>query len=106
MNASLSAYQNYLQNGKKFKEAVELRKYNSEMILLLESEQITNEASLKEAGLALREHYTIWRNIWDECAAKWEPEPHDLFVFPNEHRFPKWAAEQFESAWQKEKEMD
>ena len=106
MEDSLTAYRNYIQNGKKFREAVELRKCNSEMILLLESDHIINDTSLKDAGLALLEHYTIWRNIWDECAAKWNPQPDDLFVFPNEHRFPKWAAEKFESAWQNEKEKD
>jgi hypothetical protein len=46
------------------------------------------------------EHYIIWRNKWDDLAANLKPSPDDVFVFENDHRFPKWAAKKIEDAYE------
>ena len=97
MNDSLNAYKAYNQNGKTYRFAKELRKCNMEMITLLQADYIHHDDKLNDAANALIEHYTIWRNKWDDMEATILPAPDDVFIFENEHRFPKWASEIFEA---------
>jgi len=99
MGASLEAYRDYLQNGKTFSYAKELRRVNTSMIDLLEEGKHLLKDDLLMAAEKLLEHYTIWRSKWDELEKEISPEPDDEFVFQNEHTFPKEAALIFERAY-------
>lgn len=53
---------------------------------------------LKKDVEAIIEHYTIWTAKWDDLKNKLNPAPDDEFVFQNDHRFPKSAAQRLEGA--------
>ncbi|MBS1760539.1 MAG: hypothetical protein JST23_10490 [Bacteroidetes bacterium] len=101
MDVSMVAYRNYQQNGQKFSYAKDLRKCNTEMIQLLEKNELFFSEELKIAAAALLEHYSIWRNKWDALKESMNPKEDDVFTFPNEHTFPKWAAHHFEVEYKK-----
>lgn len=94
------AYNKYRENGKTFQYAKELRRYNSSMMDLLTVNSDWLPADLKAAAAALIEHYTIWRNKWDELEKEICPGPGDVFVFENRHVFPKGAALLLEEKYQ------
>jgi hypothetical protein len=48
---------------------------------------------------AIIEHYTIWSAKWDDLKNKLNPAPDDEFVFENNYRFPKVAAQKLEAAF-------
>lgn len=100
MQDSLKAYNKYKENGKTFQYAKELRRCNSSMMDLLTGNSDWLPADLKAAAAALIEHYTIWRNKWDELEKEICPEPGDVFVFENRHVFPKGHAMLFEEKYQ------
>jgi hypothetical protein len=100
MHDSLKAYNNYMQNGKTFLYAKELLIYNSSMMDLLTGNSDLLPDDLKAAAAALIEHYTIWRNKWDELEKEICPGPGDVFVFENRHVFPKWSALLLEEKYQ------
>lgn len=94
---SAKAYAEYMANGKKFRYAEMLKLYNTAVLNLL-----TNNISIipeghKEDAAALMEHYTIWSAKWDDLRNKMNPAPEDEFVFENDHRFPKAAAQNLEA---------
>lgn len=101
MDVSMVAYRNYQQNGQSFSYAKNLRKYNTEMIYLLEKNELVFSEELKIAAAALLEHYSIWRNKWDALNESMNPKDDDVFIFSNEHSFPKWAAHHFEEEYKK-----
>lgn len=101
MANSLLAYKNYQQNGKTYFYAKELRKCNSEMIDILKNYDSFFSNDIKKAAVALLDHYIIWRNKWDELKQNLNPNEADVFIFPNEHTFPKWAAQVFEEEYKK-----
>ena len=99
MNDSLKAYQDYLQNGKTYRYAKELRRVNSLMINLLEEGEHLLKDDLLNAAAHLREHYTAWRNKWDQHQELLSPGPDDIFAFENAHTFPRHAASLFEEQY-------
>ncbi len=101
MDASLTAYKNYLANGKTYKYAKQLRKVNTATIELLADKKNTLSAELFSAANLLLEHLHIWRNKWDELENNNKPKLQDEFVFQNNHTFPKKAAALFEEEYQK-----
>jgi hypothetical protein len=100
MEESLLIYKAYLQNGKTYKYAKELRRVNNETTLLLEKNITILITELNTAAKLLIDHYTIWRSKWDELENELNPSDDDEFVFQNNHTFPKNAALLFESAYQ------
>lgn len=101
MQASLEAYRNYMQHGKSFRYAKELRKCNSDMIDLLNKNAGLLNEELAIASTALTEHYTTWRNKWDRHQEVLQPGADDVFAFANDHTFPKQAAAVFEQEYRR-----
>jgi hypothetical protein len=100
MEESLLIYKAYLQNGKTYIYAKELRRVNNETTLLLEKNLTIFIPELNAAAKLLIEHYSIWRSKWDELDNELNPSDDDEFVFQNNHTFPKEAAMLFENAYQ------
>jgi hypothetical protein len=95
---SAEAYTKYMKNGKKFRYAEMLKLHNTAAKKLLNDNITAVPDHFKEDARAIIEHYTIWSAKWDELKNKLNPAPDDEFVFENEHRFPKTAAQNLETA--------
>jgi len=94
---SAKAYKEYLENGKKFRHAERLKLHNSVVKdLLIENSSIIPDEFQKDVADII-EHYVIWSAKWDQLKNKLNPAPDDEFVFQNEHRFPKQAAQRLEA---------
>jgi len=97
---SAKAYNEYMENGKTFRYAEELKLHNSLVKdLLINNIDIVPDGLRKDVE-AIIEHYTIWSARWDELKIRLDPSPDDEFVFENDHRFPKLAAQRLEAALQ------
>lgn len=96
---STKAYVSYMENGKKFRYAQLLKVHNTAVMELLTKNIESLPKNLKEDANALIEHYTIWSSKWDELKNKTNPLPDDEFVFQNEHRFPRSAAQNFQAVY-------
>ena len=95
---SAKTYAEYMENGKKFRYAENLKVHNTFVKNLLTDNITIIPANLKEEVEAIIEHYTIWTAKWDEHKSKLNPGPEDEFAFENDHRFPKAAAQKLEAA--------
>jgi hypothetical protein len=87
-----------MANGKKFQYAQQLRLHNTAVNKLLSENMQLVPNELKDDAEAVIEHYTIWTGKWDDLNNEMKPSPTDVFVFENEHRFPKAAAQNIEKA--------
>jgi hypothetical protein len=95
---STKAYKEYMENGKKFRYAEMLKLHNTAAErLLIDNITIIPDHFKKDAGKII-EHYSIWSAKWDDLENKLNPAPDDEFVFENDHRFPKAAAQNLETA--------
>lgn len=96
---STKAYKEYMENGKKFRYAEMLKVYNLAVKNLLTENTTVIPRDFEKDVEAIVEHYTIWSAKWDDLKSKLNPAPDDEFVFENEHRFPKVAAQKLEAAF-------
>ena len=96
LEASKKAYTDYLVNGKTFRFAQELKKYNTRIMELLSAKQGLLSSSLQQDAATLLAHYTSWIEKWNTLAAEMNPQPDDVFVFVNDITFPKLAAQNIE----------
>lgn len=96
---SAKAYKEYMENGKKFRYAEMLKLHNTAVKNLLINNTAVIPGDFKKDAEAIIEHYTIWSAKWDGLKSKLNPAPDDEFVFENDHRFPKAAAQKLEAAF-------
>ena len=87
-----------MENGKKFRYAEILKLHNTAVKNLLTDNSNMIPGDLEKDVAAIIEHYTIWTAKWDDLKNKLNPAPDDEFVFENDHRFPKVAAQKLEEA--------
>lgn len=87
-----------MENGKKFHYAEMLKVHNTSVKNLLTDNITVIPGAFKKDVEAIIEHYTIWSAKWDDLKSKLNPAPGDEFVFENDHRFPKVAAQKLETA--------
>lgn len=95
---SAKAYADYMENGKKFRYAEQLKLHNIAAKNLLSDNMALIPEDFKKEVEAIIEHYTIWSTKWDDLKSKLNPGPDDEFVFANEHRFPRGAAQRLVAA--------
>lgn len=96
LNQSALAYQSYLQNGKTYSHACELKKFNSRIRLLLAEKLDDFPVKIQSDACDLIAHYDAWTEKWEELEAQLRPVSTDLFVFENSHHFPRDAAKNLE----------
>ena len=87
------AYHDYLAGGKTFFYARPLWKYNAAIKDLVEKEAGNLPAGPKEDALALLPHIEVWMEKWLARELELKPEAETVFVFENEVRFNREAAE-------------
>lgn len=92
LDQSSTAYKNYLQNGKTFRDAIELKKYNSSIRESLLNNLKDLSPENQNDAKAMIAHYDVWTKKWNELQQKVDPRPEDEFVFQNDHHFPREAA--------------
>jgi hypothetical protein len=95
---SSKAYTEYMEKGKKFRYAEILKVHNTSVKNLLTDNSTVIPGDFKKDVEAIIQHYTIWTAKWDDLKSKLNPSPDDEFVFENDHRFPKVAAQKLEAA--------
>jgi hypothetical protein len=98
-NQSTLAYRNYLNAGKTFQFARELKFYNSKALQLLMENKSLAEESLQHDIQSLITHYTEWTTKWEKLDAEKEHQPADVFAFANDITFPRQAAQDLEEAY-------
>jgi hypothetical protein len=96
---SAKAYAEYMEKGKKFRYAEILKVHNIAAKNLLTDNMTVIPDNLKKDAEAIIEHYTIWSAKWDDLKSKLNPARDDEFVFENDHRFPKVAAQKLEATF-------
>ncbi len=101
LDQSQNDYKAYLQAGKTFRYAQELKKYNAKALRLLLDHKDQLPAMLQPASDALIGHYSVWTRKWEALAEELKPGPDDEFVFPNSVVFPKQAAVTLETYFKK-----
>lgn len=87
-----------MDNGKKFRYAQILKLHNTAVKNMLTDHIAVVPANFVKDVESLIEHYTIWSAKWDDLNAERSHTPDDEFVFENDHRFPKTAAQKLEAA--------
>ena len=100
-NSSNHSYQTYLNRGKTFQYAQDLKIHNSKALKLLVENKQSMPENLQGDIQLLIEHYTEWSQKWEKLAAEKDFQPDDEFVFANDVTFPKQAAQNLEAAFQK-----
>lgn len=98
-NESAKVYKAYMDNGKKFRYAEVLKLLNTAVKNLFTDHIAIVPVVYKQDVEAIIEHYTIWTNKWNNLQAELNPAPDDVFVFENEHRFPRAAAQRLEAVF-------
>ncbi len=100
-NQSTLSYRQYLDAGRTFHHAQQLKLHNSNALKLLRENQHLLSEELQKDAQSLITHYTEWSQKWEQLAAEKEHQPDDVFVFANDVTFPKQAAQNLEAAYQK-----
>lgn len=98
------AYKNYLQYEKKFIYAKELKTCNEELRSLLTENIFLLSNTLQQDALTLIIHYDIWIEKWNKLEQSQKFSLDEIFVFENEHTFPRDAAIRIESEFNRIKE--
>jgi hypothetical protein len=95
------AYNNYLNDEKKFIHAKILKTCNEQIRdLLLENSFLLSD-TLQQDALKLISHYDIWIEKWIDLEQKRKPDLEDEFVFQNTYSFPKDASNNLENEYLK-----
>ncbi len=94
-NRSEIAYKNYLKEDNVFLHASILKECNLLLRNLLLENTHLMEKELRNAALDLICHYDIWITKWNDLYDKTKPNLDDVFVFENNHVFPKEAEQKF-----------
>lgn len=100
LDQSILDYKAYLSAGKTYRYAQVLKINNGRALNLLVENATYLPASLKNDAYALIEHYTVWTRKWEELAASLQPEPDEVFIFPNTVTFPRASAARLQAFYE------
>ena len=90
-------YKDYLEAGSTYHQACRLRDINARQVRLLQQNRTLLPDNFQEGIDALLHHFSVWRTKWDLLDTSLTHAPGDKFVFANEVRFPREAAQQLEA---------
>ena len=86
-----TAYQAYLEEGRAFRHACELRRINLAARTLLLDKGHLLPPEYRDCAAALVGHYDVWLGLWDAHAERMRPAPGDAFAFANKATWPREA---------------
>jgi len=104
LQLSGTAYKEYLSAGKTYRHACVLKKINTRAAELLANKSHLLSTDLRQNAADLLDHYNVWTGKWEALEEELKPGPVDVFVFENEHRFPREAADNLEREYFRLKE--
>jgi hypothetical protein len=99
LNQSSIAYRQYLDGGKTFRIAQQLKLHNSAALKLLTDHKQLLSENLQKDAQSLITHYSEWSEKWEKLAAEKKHQPGDVFSFANDITFPRQAAHNLEKAY-------
>ena len=91
----------YLSSGKIFRFAQQLKQCNSKALELLTQHKQLLPSDMQPHATILINHYNIWTEKWRKLAKELNPAPDDEFVFANTVTFPREAARNLETLYEK-----
>jgi hypothetical protein len=102
--AARRAYQAYLDDGRTFRDASDLKRINlaARALLLGKGDLLPEE--YQPCAAALVGHYDVWLGLWDAHAQRTRPGPDDVFEFANAATYPREAEQRLEQLYEKLRE--
>jgi hypothetical protein len=98
-NHSSIAYRQYLDGGKTFRFAQQLKLHNSAALILLTDHKHLLSENLQNDAQSLITHYCEWSEKWEKFAAEKQHQPDDVFAFANDITFPRQSAQNLEKSY-------
>ena len=93
------AYQNYINNNKKFIYAKIIKRCNKESVNLLMNNSYLLSNELLTESTKLITHFDIWFEKWNNLEKIKSPNLDDEFIFENTFTFPRDAAQSLEKEY-------
>ena len=94
---STEVYKQYIDGGKKFIYAQELKEINTQVLQLLQEKKGLLPLLLQNDANELILHYIAWTNKWEEHFINLQPSLRDMFAFENTVTFPRPSASRLEA---------
>ena len=94
------AYQAYLEDGRAFRHACELKRINLAARGLLLDKGPLLPPDYPDCAAALVDHYDVWLSLWDAHAERMRPAPDDAFAFANSATYPREAERRLERLYE------
>lgn len=93
-------YRHYLDRGKTYRYAQELKSINGNALDLLIHYRARLGPDIQNAIESLIKHYAAWSLQWEKLDAEKEFRPDEQFIFANDVRFPREAARYLETLYE------
>lgn len=91
-----TVYRHYLDDGRRFRHASELKRINLAARRLLLDKGDLLPPDHRQCAAALIGHYDAWLGLWDAHAERTRPAPDDAFAFDNAATWPREAEQRLE----------
>tara|TARA_B100000787_G_scaffold77854_1_gene57207 strand:- start:66 stop:434 length:369 start_codon:yes stop_codon:yes gene_type:complete len=82
-------HKQYMSNGKVFIYAIELRKINEKILVLIKEINFQDNKELEASSIELIEHLDEWISVWDMEKNIRTPGNDDEFIFNGYKKYPK-----------------
>ena len=89
LNISKKKYKAYIDNGKTFYHAKELKLINIKILALIQNQNYNENIKLQETILHLMQHIEEWILIWNQKEKYKKPKNDDVFTFDGYKKYPK-----------------
>ncbi|NOT50552.1 MAG: hypothetical protein HOP10_04685 [Chitinophagaceae bacterium] len=97
LDRSAIAYRQYINEGKPFQLAQQLKLHNGNALQWLKENGSLLPIRFQGDIQSLITHYSEWSHKWEKLNAEKEFGPDEVFVFANDITFPKQAAQNLEA---------
>lgn len=102
--ASKVAYDNYLQSGKRFAYAREIKSVNDKILKLLQTYKLVYKIAKHSTIDEFILHLETWSQCWTHHEIENNPEADSVFAFESPFRFPHKAASEIKLILKKNSE--
>ena len=89
INISKNKHKDYMNNGKTFFYAKEIKFINLKILDLIKDKNFTKSTELQKIILDLEIHLNEWIFAWNNEQINKNPKDNDLFVFDGYKKYPK-----------------
>jgi hypothetical protein len=89
LNISKKKYKAYVDNGKTFYHAKEIKLINIKILALIQNQNYNDNIKLQETIINLIQHIEEWILIWNKKEKSKKPKNDDVFIFDGYKKYPK-----------------